>query len=174
MKNIKWGIPVSGVHTLSKRHHFIYSDGVRLHSTAVLLGGEYHIFESLKFFPWQKRWTLTNQSSSFSQLIYCVAVQFFFKKEAIFYWDLTASMIFFDLNWGKKNKNLNYMNETVIICIITAVIRETWHSKNPELKPRKSKANYFIRQAIKTRNVLKKRLFKWLTFRSIFLLAKYW
>lgn len=81
MKNIKWGIPVSGVHTLSKLHHFIYSDGVRLHSTAVLLGGECHIFESLKFFPWQKRWTLTNQSSSFSQLIYCVAVQIFFKKK---------------------------------------------------------------------------------------------
>lgn len=81
MKNIKWGIPVSGVHTLSKLHHFIYSDGVRLHSTAVLLGGEYHIFESLKFFPWQKRWTLTNQSSSFSQLIYCVAVQIFLTKK---------------------------------------------------------------------------------------------
>lgn len=157
MKNIKWGIPVSGVHTLSKLHHFIYSDGVRLHSTAVLLGGECHIFESLKFFPWQKRWTLTNQSSSFSQLIYCVAVQIFFKKRSHFLLrpDSINDIFWFELR--KKIIYLNYMNETVIICIITAVIRETWHSKNPELKPRKSKANYFIRQAIKTINVLKKK-----------------
>lgn len=104
MKNIKWGIPVSGVHTLSNLHHFIYSDGVRLHSTAVLLGGEYHIFESLKFFPWQKRWTLTNQSSSFSQLIYCVAVQIFKKKEKRSHFLLRPDSIndIFLMNWGKN------------------------------------------------------------------------